>query len=93
MAAGALAAAARRTLLLSGTISSGKASGSFYLLFRFVKAIRQEFRYSDYTRWVDRYGIWQRRWKPDPNDRVSAHNFRGQAATASAHGSTSRSTQ
>ncbi len=26
-------------------------------------------------------------------DLVSAHNFRGQAATASAHGSTSRSTQ
>lgn len=69
MAAGTLAAAARRTLLLSGTISSGKASGSFYLLFRFVAAVRQEFRYADYTRWVDRYGIWQRRWKPDPNDR------------------------
>jgi hypothetical protein len=69
MAAGALAAAAKRTLLLSGTISSGKASGSFYLLYRFVRAVRQEFTYRDYTRWVDRYGIWQRRWKPDPNDR------------------------
>jgi hypothetical protein len=69
MAAGTLAAASRRTLLLSGTISSGKASGSFYLLYRFVRAVRQEFAYRDYARWVDRYGVWQRRWKPDPNDR------------------------
>ncbi|MDE3075839.1 MAG: DEAD/DEAH box helicase, partial [Chloroflexota bacterium] len=58
-AAGVLAAACKKAIALSGSLYSGYASGLFYLLYRFLPAFRREFAYTDVTRFVDLYGIYE----------------------------------
>lgn len=60
MAAAAIAGTARRVLTLTGTLMGGKASSLFYLLHRFSPPLRAEFGYREVTRWIDRYGVWER---------------------------------
>ena len=58
-AAGVLAAVARKSLALSGSIYSGMASDLFYLLYRFSPEFREQFRYDDVVRFVEAFGIYE----------------------------------
>jgi hypothetical protein len=60
IAAGVLAEACPKSLTLTGTLMGGYASTLFYLLYRFVPTIRQEFGYREESRWVSRYGFLER---------------------------------
>ena len=59
IAAGVLAEACRRSLILTGTLMGGYASTLFHLLYRFSPAIRSEFERSHQHRWISRYGFYQ----------------------------------
>jgi hypothetical protein len=58
-----LLSSCRYSLALTGTLFGGTAGSLFYLLYRRVPAIRQQYAFSDKTRWVDHYGLWKREWK------------------------------
>jgi len=60
VAAGTLAEACRAVLTLTGTLMGGYSSTLFWLLWRFSPAVREEFLYSDESKWVSRYGIVER---------------------------------
>ena len=60
LALAALACAADRTLLMTGSLLGGYSSTLFHLLYRIDPAIRREFAYADELRWVARYGIIER---------------------------------
>jgi hypothetical protein len=49
-------------LALTGTLFSGNASSIFYLLFRRNPEVRKLYAYTDQTRWIDHFGLWERRW-------------------------------
>lgn len=51
----------RRTLALTGTLSSGKSTSLFHILWRMNPAIRASFKNTDEARWVDLYGTWETR--------------------------------
>ncbi|MBE7520654.1 MAG: ATP-dependent helicase [Thermoflexaceae bacterium] len=60
VAAGTLAEACKAVLTLTGTLMGGYSSTLFWLLWRFSPAVREEFTYSDESKWVSRYGIVER---------------------------------
>ncbi len=68
LAAGTLAAACGRSLILTGTLLGGYASTLFFLLWRFSPAVRAEFSYADVSAWVSRYGYIERITKKDSDD-------------------------
>jgi hypothetical protein len=70
LAAGTLAEACRKTLVLTGTLLGGYSSTLFYLLYRFSPAIRAEFGHGDEAKWVARYGYLARITKRDPDERA-----------------------
>lgn len=51
----------RRGLALTGTLSSGKSTSLFHILWRMNPAIRSSFKISDEARWVDLFGTWETR--------------------------------
>jgi SNF2 family DNA or RNA helicase/DNA-directed RNA polymerase subunit RPC12/RpoP len=51
----------RRVLALTGTLSSGKATSLFHILWRTNPLLRTTFKGSDEPRWVDLYGTWETR--------------------------------
>lgn len=61
IAAGIVAECVPKVLLLTGTLTGGKASELFYLLYRFTKSFRQHYTLRDRVRWVKKYGIYERR--------------------------------
>jgi hypothetical protein len=74
-----LISATRYNLALTGTLFGGTASSLFYLLFRRVPEIRRLYAFSDVTRWVDHYGLWERQWdqsKPIDGDYGASTNIR-----------------
>jgi len=60
VAAGTLAEACKAVLTLTGTLMGGYSSTLFWLLWRFSPAVREEFTYSDESKWISRYGIVER---------------------------------
>src|SRR5690606_34212142 len=60
VAAGTLAEACKAVLTLTGTLMGGYSSTLFWLLWRFSPAVREEFSYSDESKWVSHYGIVER---------------------------------
>ncbi|NJD66861.1 MAG: ATP-dependent helicase [Chloroflexi bacterium] len=60
VAAGTLAEACKAVLTLTGTLMGGYSSTLFWLLWRFSPAVREEFSYSDESKWVGRHGIVER---------------------------------
>ncbi|HEX2909875.1 MAG TPA: DUF6094 domain-containing protein [Chloroflexia bacterium] len=58
--AGILAEAIKRVISLTGTLSGGKASNLFFILWRFSRDIRREFRLDEEDLWVQKYGIVER---------------------------------
>jgi len=68
-AMGRLSTAAKKTLLMTGTIYGGRASTIFYLLYRISKDIREAFTDTSATgrrrilanQWVELYGMWEHR--------------------------------
>jgi len=74
-----LLSATRYSLALTGTLFGGTASSLFYLLYRRVHEIRRLYAFSDVTRWVDHYGLWERQWdqnKPSEGDYGASTNIR-----------------
>ncbi len=74
-----LLSATRYSLALTGTLFGGTASSLFYLLYRRVPEIRRLYAFSDVTRWVDHYGLWERQWdqnKPSEGDYGASTNIR-----------------
>ena len=74
-----LLSATRYSLALTGTLFGGNASSLFYLLYRRVPEIRRLYVFSDVTRWVDHYGLWERQWdqsKPSEGDYGASTNIR-----------------
>jgi SNF2 family DNA or RNA helicase len=70
LAAGTLAAACARSLVLTGTLLGGYASTLFFLLWRFLPAVRAEFAYGDVAAWIARYGYIERITRRDPNEHI-----------------------
>ncbi len=58
-----LISATRYSLGLTGTLFGGQASSIFPILYRRVPEVRAQFAFEDLTRWVDTYGIWEKKWK------------------------------
>ena len=56
VAAGILAEAIPKTMILTGTLFGGYASTLFFLLWRFVKPFREHFGYDEVKRFVQAYG-------------------------------------
>lgn len=74
-----LLSATHYSLALTGTLFGGTASSLFYLLYRRVPEIRRLYAFSDVTRWVDHYGLWERQWdqsKPSEGDYGASTNIR-----------------
>ncbi|MEI7849532.1 MAG: hypothetical protein WCK35_27285, partial [Chloroflexota bacterium] len=63
-----LLSATRYSLALTGTLFGGTASSLFYLLYRRVPELRRLYAFSDVTRWVDHYGLWERTWDELPSN-------------------------
>ncbi|MCZ7576277.1 MAG: ATP-dependent helicase [Dehalococcoidia bacterium] len=68
VAAGTLAEACKAVLTLTGTLMGGYSSTLFWLLWRFSPAVREEFSYSDESKWVSRYGIVERITRKSDDD-------------------------
>lgn len=81
-ALGRLSTAAKKTILMTGTIYGGYASTIFYLLYRTCGDIREEFtdkaakgqRRIRETQWVDRYGMWEIRKSETTGGDISGAN-------------------
>jgi hypothetical protein len=74
-----LLSATRYSLALTGTLFGGASSSLFYLLYRRVPELRRLYAFSDVTRWVDHYGLWERTWdqsKPAEGDYGASTNIR-----------------
>lgn len=74
-----LLSATRYSLALTGTLFGGTSSSLFYLLYRRVPEIRRLYAFSDVTRWVDHYGLWERQWdqsKPSEGGYGASTNIR-----------------
>ena len=74
-----LLSATRYSLALTGTLFGGTSSSLFYLLYRRVPEIRRLYTFSDITRWVDHYGLWERQWdqsKPSEGAYGASTNIR-----------------
>ena len=50
----------KRAVAMTGTICGGKASSLFFLLWRFLPQVRQQFAINELSRWIDHYGIWEK---------------------------------
>ncbi len=57
-----LIAGTRYSLGLTGTLFGGNASSIFPILYRRVPEVRARFAFHDHTRWVDSYGLWEKKW-------------------------------
>lgn len=62
----------RRGLSLTGTLSSGRSTSLFHLLWRMNPAIKAGFKISDEARWVDLYGTWETRTTDEQLHKVIA---------------------
>lgn len=51
----------RRAIALTGTLSSGKSTSLFHLLWRITPEIRAAYEHNAESRWVDHYGVWETR--------------------------------
>jgi hypothetical protein len=51
----------RRAIALTGTLSSGKSTSLFHLLWRMTPEIRATYEHNAESRWVDHYGVWETR--------------------------------
>jgi hypothetical protein len=74
-----LLSATRYSLALTGTLFGGTSSSLFYLLYRRVLEVRRLYAFSDVTRWVDHYGLWERQWdqsKPSEGGYGASTNIR-----------------
>ncbi len=63
IAAGNLAQTCGKSLTLTGTLTGGYSSTLFHLLYRFTPEIRNEFKHNQQSRWIDRYGFRQRKYR------------------------------
>lgn len=57
-----LIAGTKYSLGLTGTLFGGNASSIFPILYRRVPEVRAQFAFNDISRWVDAYGLWERKW-------------------------------
>ena len=61
LAFGLLAQKCPRVVGLTGTLTSGKSTSLFHILWRTNPALRAAFKHTDEPRWVDLYGTWETR--------------------------------
>ena len=73
IAGGVLASLCKRSLVLTGTLMGGYSSTLFHLLYRFSPQIKSEFKHSDRSRWIDRYGFRQKTIKHNADTSPYAH--------------------
>ncbi len=59
-AAGILASACKRSLAMTGTLFGGYSSTLFHLLYRLSSTFKKDYEYSQVSKWIDHYGIWER---------------------------------
>lgn len=60
-----LIAGTKYSLGLTGTLFGGSASSIFPILYRRSPEARARFGFGDLSKWVDTYGLWERKWKED----------------------------
>ena len=70
LAFGLLVQKCRRVAALTGTLTSGKATSIFHILWRTNPALRAAFKHTDEPRWVDLYGTWETRTTENDVHRV-----------------------
>jgi hypothetical protein len=55
--------AVEHSIALTGTLFGGKASSLFYLLYRRVREVRDNYEFGDgHSKWVDDFGLWEHKW-------------------------------
>ena len=60
---GRLISAVEHSIALTGTLFGGKASSLFYLLYRRVREVRDNYEFEDgHSKWVDDFGLWEHKW-------------------------------
>jgi len=65
-----LTRAARYVLGLTGTLFAGYSTSIFWLLYRLVPEVRQQFAFNDEQRWVEKYGLLKRTFFVDADAAV-----------------------
>ena len=70
LAFGLLVQKCRRALALTGTLTSGKSTSIFHILWRMNPALKAAFKHTDEPRWVDLYGTWETRTTEEDIHRV-----------------------
>ncbi len=60
---GRLISSVEHSIALTGTLFGGKASSLFYLLYRRVREVRDNYEFEDgHSKWVDDFGLWEHKW-------------------------------
>lgn len=70
LAFGLLVQKYRRALALTGTLTSGKATSIFHILWRMNPALKTAFKHTDEPRWVDLFGTWESRTTEEDVHRI-----------------------
>jgi hypothetical protein len=64
---------ADRVIGLTGTLSNGRSTSLFYLLWRLIPSLKSAYSFHDESRWVDVYGIRETRTTCIDADQVVEH--------------------
>ncbi len=62
-----------RVIALTGTLSNGRSTSLFYLLWRLIPGLKSAYSFHDESRWVDVYGIRETRTTSIEADQVVEH--------------------
>lgn len=63
----------KKVVGLTGTLSNGKSTSLFYLLWRLVPDLREMFPYHADKQWIDTFGVWEERTTTLDTDTVIEH--------------------
>lgn len=63
----------KKVVALTGTLSNGKSTSLFHILWRLVPELREEYARHDETRWINTYGILETRTIQTHTDQVVEH--------------------
>jgi SNF2 family DNA or RNA helicase len=76
---GALAAASKKTIALTGTLLGGYADDIFYILYRLSpeSMLKENIAYSHLSRWMARYGVLERITRTYPQDNICSRGRKG----------------
>ena len=63
----------KRFLGLTGTLTNGKSTSLFYLLWRLIPELRTVFPHNAISQWIDAFGVWETRYTTVEDARIVSH--------------------